>query len=364
MSGKGTSPESRHLDNPHFPLRRFVKCGVCQTPLTGSSPKGLSKTYAYYSCRNRCPGISAPKAVNRSRESSINVAAIYARKSTDQNIADEARSVTRQIQQAKAYAQANGWKVDERFIFSDDGISGAEFDSRPGFMRLMASLGSKRQKPQFQFLIVSELSRLGREQLETGFAVKKISEAGIKIYSYLERREISVTSATDKFIMNAVNFAAEVEREKARQRAEDTSFAKARAGLVTGGRTYGYDNTGSKGRGVATVLYDCLTNALETLGRLCAVAQATMKATAPVLHGRALTGEAAAVPGVTSRRPRRVPLGGSHSATSRAVRAGVPQGHCRWIDLLTAGRQHSAARSQSMRCFPAHARQRCPMWPR
>ena len=62
LSGKGTSAESRHRDHPEFPLRRFVKCGVCQTPLTGSSPKGRSKNYSYYSCRKRCPGISAPKA--------------------------------------------------------------------------------------------------------------------------------------------------------------------------------------------------------------------------------------------------------------------------------------------------------------
>jgi hypothetical protein len=60
-------------------------------------------------------------------------------------------------------------------------------------------------------------------------------------------------------------------------------------------------------RGVPTVLCDRFTNALEALGRLCAGAQATMKATAAVFHCRALTGEAAAVPGTTPRRPRRVP---------------------------------------------------------
>ena len=90
--------------------------------------------------------------------------------------------------------------------------------------------------------IVSELSRLGREQLETGYAVKKLSEAGVRIFSYLEGREVLVTSATDKFLMSAVSFAAEVEQEKARQRATDVSFRKARAGHVTGGKVFGYDN--------------------------------------------------------------------------------------------------------------------------
>jgi DNA invertase Pin-like site-specific DNA recombinase len=41
------------------------------------------------------------------------IAAIYARKSTDQSDrADEARSVTRQVEHAKAYAATKGWTGD------------------------------------------------------------------------------------------------------------------------------------------------------------------------------------------------------------------------------------------------------------
>ena len=40
------------------------------------------------------------------------IAAIYARKSTDQTrVADEAKSVTRQIEHATAYAARKGWTV-------------------------------------------------------------------------------------------------------------------------------------------------------------------------------------------------------------------------------------------------------------
>ncbi len=39
-------------------------------------------------------------------------AAVYARKSTEQTgVAAEARSVTRQIENAKAYAESKGWTV-------------------------------------------------------------------------------------------------------------------------------------------------------------------------------------------------------------------------------------------------------------
>ncbi len=167
-------------------------------------------------------------------------AAIYARKSTDQlNVADEQRSVTRQIEHARSYASRHGWTTDEAHVYCDDGISGAEFSARPGFVRL---LNAVRPRAPFDVLIVSELSRLGREQLETGYALKQLSQAGVRIFSYLEDREILLDTPTSKFLMSAVSFAAEVEREKARQRVTDAMVRRAQAGHVTGGRAFGYDN--------------------------------------------------------------------------------------------------------------------------
>ena len=167
-------------------------------------------------------------------------AAIYARKSTDQSgVADHEKSVTRQIEHATAYATGKGWTVAPAHIYSDDGISGAEFANRPGFLRLMNAL---TPAPPFDVLIVSELSRLGREQLETGYALKQLSQAGVAVWSYLEDREIVLETPTDKFLMSAVSFAAEIEREKARQRTHDALLRKARACHVTGGRVFGYDN--------------------------------------------------------------------------------------------------------------------------
>ena len=54
------------------------------------------------------------------------IAAIYARKSTDQGaVSDEQRSVTRQVEHARSFATAKGWAVDDAHIYVDDGISGA-----------------------------------------------------------------------------------------------------------------------------------------------------------------------------------------------------------------------------------------------
>ena len=64
----------------------------------------------------------------------------------------------------------------------------------------------------------------------------------MKVYSYLEAREVLVDTPTDKFLMSAVSFAAEIERDKAHQRTHDAMRRKARTGQVTGGQCFGYDN--------------------------------------------------------------------------------------------------------------------------
>jgi DNA invertase Pin-like site-specific DNA recombinase len=111
------------------------------------------------------------------------IAGIYARKSTEQlGTADEQKSVTRQIEHARAYATQKGWTVDEGLVFVDDGISGAEFANRPGFLRLMNAL---KPRPPFQVLVMSEESRLGRESIETAYALKQIVNAGVRVFFYL-----------------------------------------------------------------------------------------------------------------------------------------------------------------------------------
>jgi DNA invertase Pin-like site-specific DNA recombinase len=167
------------------------------------------------------------------------IAAIYARKSTDQNVSDEEKSVGRQAERATAYAHAKGWTVATEQIYSDDGISGAGFVKRPGFLRLMNAL---KPRPPFQVLIMSEESRLGREQIETAYALKQITDAGVRVFFYLEDRERTLDSAMDKVMLSLTNFAAKMEREKARQRTYDAIRRKAERHHVAGGMVYGYDN--------------------------------------------------------------------------------------------------------------------------
>lgn len=166
--------------------------------------------------------------------------AIYARKSTDQfGTADENKSVTRQIEHARAYADAKGWRVLEDHVYVDDGVSGAEFAARPGFVRLMNAL---KPRAPFQALVMSEESRLGRESIATAYALKELITAGVRVFFYLEDRERTLDGPQDKLLMSVAAFADELEREKARQRTYDAMQRKARAGHVVGGRVFGYSN--------------------------------------------------------------------------------------------------------------------------
>jgi hypothetical protein len=70
------------------------------------------------------------------------------------------KSVARQVGHARDYASRKGWTVDDASVFVDDGISGAEFANRPGFLRLMNAV---KPRAPFQVLVMSEESRLGHD---------------------------------------------------------------------------------------------------------------------------------------------------------------------------------------------------------
>ena len=165
------------------------------------------------------------------------IAAIYARKSTDDNHQVEAhKSVERQVEQGRLYAAEQGFQVPDDMVFIDDGISGAEFINRPGLSRMLNSLSC------FQALIVSEESRLGRDSLRTALTVDEVLSKGVRIHYYLSREVQHCINSQQKMMTMLKTFIAEQEREKNSQRTSDALRNRARKGYVAGGRVYGYDN--------------------------------------------------------------------------------------------------------------------------
>jgi site-specific DNA recombinase len=166
-------------------------------------------------------------------------AAIYARKSTEQKgVCDEQKSVRRQIVGAHAFAAQKGWDVAQRHVYADDGYSGAEFSARPGLVAMMAAAA----QAEFNTLIISEDSRIGREQIETAWVLKQLDMSGVTVVAYSDGRERTVTTPIDKIMRSFNAFADEQERERARQRTHAAMIRKAQMGHVTGGRVFGYTN--------------------------------------------------------------------------------------------------------------------------
>jgi site-specific DNA recombinase len=169
------------------------------------------------------------------------VAAVYARKSTDDSDrSEEARSTTRQIERATEYARAKGWTVDPRYIFVDDAVSGAEWQRRPGLKRLLAAVDNCATP--FGVLIISELSRIGRDSVRVPYIVQQIEEAGVEIHGYLNEQRISVDDELGEMQTMLHSLAASFERRRARQRTHDALRRRAEAGAVCGGRVFGFAN--------------------------------------------------------------------------------------------------------------------------
>lgn len=164
-------------------------------------------------------------------------AAIYARKSNDDNDKGEAnKSVTRQIEHAKAYAKQKGWVVSDDHVYVDDGISGAEYIKRRGLQRMLSDL------KEFDVIVASENSRIGRDQYGNSYVFKELKENDVRLFFYLTDEELKFDSAIDQFMANVQSFASQMERERIAQRTRDALERKAKNGFSAGGRCYGYDN--------------------------------------------------------------------------------------------------------------------------
>jgi site-specific DNA recombinase len=162
-------------------------------------------------------------------------AAVYTRKSNEDDRNEENKSVTRQRERGIAYAESKGWTVDPEHVFEDDGISGAEFERRHGLIRMLARL------KEFDCVVVSELSRLGRDTVRTPVVIDDIRSKGVRIFYYLTDEEEHADTPEQQVMVSLKSFGAALERAKIAERTRDALSRKAEKGLSAGGRCYGYD---------------------------------------------------------------------------------------------------------------------------
>jgi site-specific DNA recombinase len=179
------------------------------------------------------------------------IAAIYARisRKKEDDRFEEAASIERQIDGGRAFITSRGWTVADQHIYKDDGVSGALFAQRAEFQRLMrdATAGA------FQALVFFDLDRFGRDAAKTMSALNTLTDLGVEVWDYSTGRAVDMESFEGETLTFLKARFAQQYREQVRKHTREALRKKAADGYVAGGKVYGYDNEGSKGRKVRRV---------------------------------------------------------------------------------------------------------------
>lgn len=171
-------------------------------------------------------------------------AGIYSRVSVDSG-ENKTETIENQIEIARQFVMENNSNTERKMdiqiygIYIDRGITGTSFD-RKGFMRLMEDVKSHK----INCIIVKDLSRFGRDYIETGNYIEKI-------LPFLGCRFIAVTDGFDSMSGNAAESQLAVDIKNivndmyAKDISKRSALAKkmaAKAGSYIGGfAPYGYN---------------------------------------------------------------------------------------------------------------------------
>ena len=167
------------------------------------------------------------------------IACIYARKSNEQTgVADEQKSVTRQMDGARAFIAAKGWTVDERHVYIDDGVSGALFASRAEFQRMMRDA----EAGVFEAVVLYDLDRFGRHAHKTMVALNALADLGVTVWDFSTGMCVDLDSFEGRLSATLKAEFAQQYRDQVRKHTRDSHRRKAEQGYVTGGKVFGYDN--------------------------------------------------------------------------------------------------------------------------
>jgi site-specific DNA recombinase len=160
-------------------------------------------------------------------------AVIYARRSTDEH---QAASLEVQIGEARRFCELRGWTVVETFL--EDAVSRAEFVKRPALIAML----NAAERRACDVVVTRDETRLGGDTFRTGLLVQNLLDSGARLFYYVTAEEVSLDDPTQKLVMAARAWSAEIERAKLASRTREHLEVKARQGVNVGGRVYGYDN--------------------------------------------------------------------------------------------------------------------------
>lgn len=120
---------------------------------------------------------------------------IYARLSREDEKDDkfnkQSESIENQIKFLKSYVNSQKWNIVK--IYTDDGYSGTNFD-RPDFKNMISDI----ENNTINMVVTKDLSRLGRDYIDTGYYIEKY-------FPSKNIRYIAVTDNVDTFDMSNTN---------------------------------------------------------------------------------------------------------------------------------------------------------------
>lgn len=159
---------------------------------------------------------------------------LYIRLSKEDDTEIESQSVTNQRSLLAEFAKNHRLTIFDTYI--DDGFSGTNFD-RPAFNRMIADIEAKK----VNMVVTKDMSRLGRDYIDTGFFMEKyFPEKHVRYISLLDGVDTGVNSIANditpfRAIMNDM-YAKDISKK-----ISSVKHDKQNKGLFIGGKaTYGY----------------------------------------------------------------------------------------------------------------------------
>ena len=111
----------------------------------------------------------------------LRIAAAYIRVSTE----DQTEfSPAAQLRELREYASSHNLILDERYIFSDEGISGRKAEKRPGFMAMIET--AKKKDHPFEVVLVHKFDRFARSREDSIVYKSILKKAGVEVISIRE----------------------------------------------------------------------------------------------------------------------------------------------------------------------------------
>src|SRR6266699_3482708 len=171
--------------------------------------------------------------------------AIYARKSTEEGLAQPFNSLDAQRESAEAYISSQrhrGWTALER-RYEDGGYTGANLE-RPALRALLQDI----EAGQIDCVVVYKVDRLSRSLLDFARLIGIFEERGISLVSVTQ--QMNTTDSLGRLTLNILLSFAQFELEMISERTRDKMRAARRKGKWLGGNPIlGYD-VGPEGGGL------------------------------------------------------------------------------------------------------------------